>query len=256
MLNRNRTVLERPMEFNIWRAPTDNDRNIRRVWSDVQYDRPIVRTYSTEHTAGKENGQSYVEIRTRLSLAPVYMQRIMDICGVWRIWGDGSLDARLEVKKNPVFPRLPRFGIRMMLPKDMTQVEYYGLGPAESYTDKCRASYHGLFRETVDSLFEDYIFPQENGSHWDTDFVTVAGRDLALSAVSSVPFSFNASRYTQEELTAKAHNYELVPSEYIVLCIDYKQDGIGSNSCGPEPEEQYRFTENEFDFSFGLRFEG
>lgn len=256
MVNRNRTVLERPMEFNIWRAPTDNDRNIRRVWSDVQYDRPIVRTYSTEHTAGEENGQSYVEIRTRLSLAPVYMQRIMDICGVWRIWGDGSLDARLEVKKNPVFPRLPRFGIRMMLPKDMTQVEYYGLGPTESYTDKCRASYHGLFRETVDSLFEDYIFPQENGSHWDTDFVTVAGRDLALSAVSSVPFSFNASRYTQEELTAKAHNYELVPSEYTVLCIDYKQDGIGSNSCGPEPEEQYRFTENEFDFSFGLRFEG
>ena len=84
----------------------------------------------------------------------------------------------------------------------------------------------------------------------------MAGRDLALSAVSSVPFSFNASRYTQEELTAKAHNYELVPSEYTVLCIDYKQDGIGSNSCGPEPEEQYRFTENEFDFSFGLRFEG
>ncbi len=256
MVNHNRTVLERPMEFNIWRAPTDNDRNIRRTWSDVQYDRPVVRTYSTEHSAGEEKGQCYVEIRTLLSLAPTYMQRIMDICGVWRVWGDGSLDVCLEVKKNPVFPRLPRFGVRMTLPEDMTQVDYYGLGPVESYTDKCRASYHGLFHETVDSLFEDYIFPQENGSHWDTDFVTVAGGGLTLSAVSPEPFSFNASRYTQEELTSRAHNYELVPCGHTVLCIDYKQDGIGSNSCGPEPEEQYKFLENEFSFSFGLRFEG
>ena len=256
MVSHNRTVLERPMEFNIWRAPTDNDRNIRRMWQEVQYDRPVVRTYSTEHSAGEENGQSYVEIRTLLSLAPTYMQRIMDISGVWRVWGDGSLDVRLEVKKNPVFPRLPRFGVRMTLPEDMTRVDYYGLGPVESYTDKCRASYHGLFRETVDTLFEDYIFPQENGSHWDTDFVTVAGNGLSVSAVSPAPFSFNASRYTQEELTAKAHNYELVPSGHTVLCIDHKQDGIGSNSCGPEPEEQYRFSENEFTFSFGLRFQG
>ena len=71
---------------------------------------------------------------------------------------------------------------------------------------------------------------------------------------SASPFSFNASRYTQEELTRKEHNFELEPSGHTVLCIDYKQDGIGSNSCGPEPEEKDRFLENEFTFSFGLRF--
>ncbi len=256
MVSHNRTLLEHPMEFNIWRAPTDNDRNIRKIWAGVQYDHPLVRTYSTEHSAGEENGQSFTEIRTLLSLAPVFMQKIMDITAGWRVWGDGSLDVRLEVKKNPVFPRLPRFGIRMMLPEDMTQVDYYGLGPVESYTDKCRASYHGRFRETVDTLFEDYLFPQENGSHWDVSFVKLAGRDTELSVASDVPFSFNASRYTQEELTEKAHNYELVPCGHTVLCIDYKQDGIGSNSCGPEPEEQYKFLENEFVFAFGIRMNG
>ena len=172
---------------------------------------------------------------------------------LFRSWADGSLDVNLQVKKNPVYPRLPRFGVRMMLPKDMVKVQYYGLGPVESYTDKRRASWHGRFEETVDSLYEDYIFPQENGSHCDVSYVVVGEGDKTLSVVSKKPFSFNASRYTQEELTQKAHNFELVSSPYTVLWIDYTQDGIGSNSCGPGPEEQYQFTENEFMFSFSLR---
>ena len=77
--------------------------------------------------------------------------------------------------------------------------------------------------------------------------------DREISVVSEKPFSFNASRYTQEELTQKAHNFELVPSPYTVLWIDFTQDGIGSNSCGPGPEEQYQFKENEFTFAFGVR---
>ena len=84
----------------------------------------------------------------------------------------------------------------------------------------------------------------------------VKGDDTKISVVSRKPFSFNASRYTQEELTKKAHNYELVPSGHTVLCIDYKQDGIGTNSCGPEPEKQYQFLENEFTFEFGIRMNG
>ena len=253
MVNDNRTLLELPMEYNIWRAPTDNDRNIRHQWQDAQYDRPITRCYKTEYSTGSENDRAYVEIRSDVSLIPVFRQRILDINALWRVWADGSLDVNLQVKKNPVYPRLPRFGVRMMLPKDMVKVQYYGLGPVESYTDKRRASWHGRFEETVDSLYEDYIFPQENGSHCDVSYVVVGEGDKTLSVVSKKPFSFNASRYTQEELTQKAHNFELVSSPYTVLCIDYTQDGIGSNSCGPGPEEQYQFTENEFMFSFSLR---
>lgn len=197
-----------------------------------------------------------MEISSDLSMAPVYRQKIVDIHAVWRVWMDGSVDVSLKVKKNPVFPRLPRFGVRMMLPQTMDRVNYYGLGPVESYKDKRRASYHGRFEETVDSLFEDYIFPQENGSHWDVSYVETAGEDSRLTVISRNPFSFNASRYTQEELTRKKHNYELTPCGHTVLCIDYTQDGIGSNSCGPEPEEQYRFTEEEFTFAFGIRIDG
>ena len=255
MVHANQNLLEHPMEYNIWRAPTDNDRNIRNVWQECHYDRPATRTYGTSCESKEKDGKHYVEIGSQVSLASAYRQRIVDIHAAWRVWEDGSVDVRLDVKKNPDLPRLPRFGVRMMLPQDMRQVEYYGLGPMESYTDKRRASYHGRFKETVDSLFEDYIRPQENGSHWDVSFVELSREDVKLSVAAEKPFSFNASRYTQEELTEKAHNFELVPSGHTVLCIDYTQDGIGSNSCGPEPEKQYQFLEEEFTFAFGIRVE-
>ena len=85
-------------------------------------------------------------------------------------------------------------------------------------------------------------------------YVEVSGSGEKLSVAAGKCFSFYASPYTQEELTEKMHNYELVPSGHTVLCIDYRQDGIGSNSCGPGPEEQYQLLENEFTFAFGLRF--
>src|SRR5699024_7972465 len=97
---------------------------------------------------------------------------------------------------------------------------------------KHRASRLGRFAASVDALHEDYLKPQENGSRWDCSDVTVTNGDLALT-VRGESFSFNASHYTQEELTAKMHNFELEKSGYTVLCLDGAMGGVGSNSCGP-----------------------
>lgn len=68
-----------------------------------------------------------------------------------------------------------------------------------------------------------------------------------------MPFSFNASFYTQEKLESKKHNYELEKSKYTVLNIDYKQNGMGSAACGPYLKEQYRFKEEKFDFKVYIK---
>ena len=134
----------------------------------------------------------------------------------------------------------------------MSSVTYCGIGPYESYVDKRRAGYHGVFTENVKDMHEDYIRPQENGSHTDCDYVKLLNGNFALTAVSPRPFSFNASVFTQEELEQKAHDYELNPSGSTVLCLDYKQHGIGSNSCGPRVMDKYRFDEEEFLFCMTL----
>lgn len=244
----NRRLLERTMEFNIWRAPTDNDRNIKNQWMKANFDKMVTRAYETSW----QRRENCVEVRTRLSISAVFTQRILDIAAVWTVWESGRIDMKLDCRRNEQFPMLPRFGLRLFLPRDMSRITYYGLGPVESYIDKCRASYHDVFCGDVTQLHEDYIRPQENGSHYDCDYVKAAGSRLTLAAAGETTFSFNASVYTQEELTAKAHNYELVPSPYTVLCLDYRQNGIGSNSCGPELMKQYRLEEPAFAFELTL----
>jgi len=109
-----------------------------------------------------------------------------------------------------------------------------------------------VYAAPVAGLHEDYIRPQENGSHCGCDYVTAAGGGVRLTAVSGAPFSFSASPYTQEELTEKAHNFELVPCGDTVLCLDRGQNGIGSESCGPRLLPQYRMDEGRYDFHVRL----
>jgi beta-galactosidase len=125
----------------------------------------------------------------------------------------------------------------------------------ESYCDKRLASYVGLFKTTVTENFEHYIFPQENSSHDDTVWATVssyAGHGLHISAEGSL-FTINASHYSTEQLTGTAHDYELVPSKETFVNIDYRQSGIGSNSCGPGLDEVWQLREKEFTFNIRIK---
>jgi len=243
-----RRLLEKPMELNIWRAPTDNDRKLKLTWMEAGYDRAVTRCYEAQ----AETGQQGTQIRCASSVSAVYLQRILNIQTTWTVDSSGSITARLQVCKDPEFPVLPRFGLRLFLPRTMEQVSYLGVGPMESYRDKHRAGWYGKFTASVTDLHEDYIKPQENGSHWGCDLVELSGDGISLGAVAAEPFCFNASHYTQEELTRKPHNFELEESGFTVLCLDYAQDAIGSNSCGPEPLAKYRFSETDFTFTLRL----
>ena len=186
----NRSLLQKPMAYNLWRAPTDNDRYIRQEWQACGYDRTVSRAYETQV---KREGESVV-IRSVLSITAVYLQRILHIEAFWTVDGAGRIACRLEVKKNPHTPFLPRFGLRLFLPAEMEQVTYLGRGPVESYRDKRWASTVGLYTSRVKELHEDYLKPQENGSHCACSFVRVTGPDGGLQADSlAEPFGFNAS---------------------------------------------------------------
>ena len=243
-----REYLNHPMELNIWRAPTDNDMYIRSEWKKARYDKAYTRAYTTE-TMQKKHG---VEISGHASVVAETIQKILDVTITWKIDAAGRIDADIAVSKDEEFPDLPRFGVRMFLNKELSDVRYFGMGPQESYRDKHQAASHGLYQANVGDLHEDYIRPQENGSHYDCAYVGLDNGGCGIVAVGENPFSFNASYYTQEELEKKMHNYELTESDSVVFCIDYALNGIGSNSCGPALLDQYRFNEVSFRFQFTL----
>lgn len=243
-----REYLNHPMELNIWRAPTDNDMYIKSEWKKAHYDKAYTRAYTTEVVQGKHG----VKITSHASVVAETVQKILDVTITWKIEAAGKIDADIAVTKDDEFPDLPRFGVRMFLDKKLSAARYFGMGPQESYCDKHQAASHGLYQANVDDLHEDYIRPQENGSHYDCEYVELNNSRYGIVLSAENAFSFNASYYTQEELEEKTHNYELTESDSVVFCVDYALNGIGSNSCGPVVLEQYRFDDVLFRFQFTL----
>ena len=243
-----REYLNHPMELNIWRAPTDNDMYIKSEWKKAHYDKAYTRAYTTEVVQGKHG----VKITSHASVVAETVQKILDVTITWKIEAAGKIDADIAVTKDDEFPDLPRFGVRMFLDKKLSAARYFGMGPQESYCDKHQAASHGLYHANVDDLHEDYIRPQENGSHYDCEYVELNNSRYGIVVSAEKAFSFNASYYTQEELEKKTHNYELTESDSVVFCVDYALNGIGSNSCGPVVLDQYRFDDVLFRFQFTL----
>ena len=243
-----REYLNHPMELNIWRAPTDNDMYIKSEWKKAHYDKAYTRAYTIEVAQGKHG----VKITSHASVVAETVQKILDVTITWKIAAAGKIDADIAVTKDGEFPDLPRFGVRMFLDKKLSDARYFGMGPQESYRDKHQAASHGLYRANVGDLHEDYIRPQENGSHYDCEYVELNNSRYGIVASAEKAFSFNASYYTQEELEKKTHNYELTESDSVVFCVDYELNGIGSNSCGPVVLDQYRFNDVLFRFQFTL----
>ena len=243
-----REYLNHPMELNIWRAPTDNDMYIKSEWKKAHYDKAYTRAYTTEVVQGKHG----VKITSHASVVAETVQKILDVTITWKIEAAGKIDADIAVTKDDEFPDLPRFGVRMFLDKKLSAARYFGMGPQESYCDKHQAASHGLYQANVDDLHEDYIRPQENGSHYDCEYVELNNSRYGIVVSAENAFSFNASYYTQEELEKKTHNYELTESDSVVFCVDYALNGIGSNSCGPAVLDQYRFDDVLFRFQFTL----
>ncbi len=147
-----RRYLDAPVEINIWRAPTDNDRYRKAEWKRAFYDRIYTRAYET--TVSRQEGGAFIKVR--MAVLAVTMQKLMDIHAVWNIKNSGAVHLEMKVEKNSEFPELPRFGLRMFLDSALENVTYYGMGPYESYRDKCRASSHGCYQAKVRQLHEEF----------------------------------------------------------------------------------------------------
>lgn len=239
-------IIAQPLDFNIWRTPTDNDRLIRVFWEKAGYDKCYTRAYQTE-LIEQENE---VIIKALCGIVATSQSRLLTLEVTYRIFQTGEMSIEIQGERPRHLPFLPRFGLRFFLNKANDQIAYLGYGPQESYIDKHHSAKLGIYQTTARENHTDYFKPQENNSHFGTHYVKCNG--LTVSADKS--FSFNFSPYTQEELTIKTHSYDLVESEYTILCVDYKMSGIGSNSCGPNLKEKYRLNEEYFEWKLAVRF--
>jgi len=243
-----RSLIEKPMEYNAYRAPTDNEW-IHSKWKMFSWDKLTIKVYEVS----AESKDAYILIRSKIALGGQSYHNSFNLKTEFAVYNSGEIRINYAVQVADKRPFVPRFGIRMFMNKRFDQVEYYGYGPYESYIDKHQASYLGVFWQPISDMHEDYIKPQENSSHCGCEYVKIHSSDVLVKFEAEQPFSFNASEYTQEELSAKKHRHELEKSDYSVVCIDYKQSGMGSASCGPFLLERYQLREKHFEFEFWIK---
>lgn len=261
-------LLKEAMQFNIWRAPTDNDRFEKSKWFAACLDDSSA--YEKSTTVSEHDG--VVTVTNDFIMAAPTKWPHFNVSAEWSVFHDGTISLHLNGKvgkgirftpikdgelENPyddqvdIITYFPRFGFNMTLDKSFDSVEYFGMGPYHSYCDMHRASYIGKFNSTVRKEFFEFIRPQDCGNHWNTEFAYVhnaSGLGIAVVKEDN-SFDFSAIPYEAHELGNHAHNYELPESDKTVFSVDYKMSGVGSASCGPTLLENYRMADKEFTFN-------
>ncbi len=229
------------------RAPTDNDRGIRCRWMqlDEWKGENLDKSSNKIYDCRLENGEILVDASLAgISRTPLlrYRQRI----SIGKL-GEVRMDMHGDVRTDAFW--LPRLGYEFTLPGENSSFTYFGNGPMESYRDMCHAGMVGLHCSTAEEEYVPYVRPQEHGNHTASKMLRI-GR-LEFAAEDS--FEIQVSRFSTAALTKAEHTDELIADGNTHVRIDYKVSGLGSNSCGPELEKQYRLDEKEVRFRFRIR---
>ena len=236
-----------------WRAPIDND---------------FGNHMETKASAWRAAHSNKTLMSADLAPSGVKLQyQLHDVEAIYTltytILKGGKLQIESSIQITGDEAELPRFGMRMALPKSFNQLRYYGRGPFENYQDRNTASFLGEYSNLVKNEYTStYIRPQENGYHTDGRWITLSNLDGQTLKVEGLqPLSFSALHFITEDfdpgLTKKQqHSNDPVERNATYLHVDLRQRGVGGdNSWGMLPHEEYRLLDKEYSYGFILSLE-
>jgi len=247
-------LFDKPMKLNCWRAPTDNDGiigfapRLAGEWKDRLIDTMVFGCYETK----VEDGAESVCVTAVGKFLPFCHDWGFDAALTYRIREHGEIDvsAKLTPYGNGQPGVLPRVGVVFELPEEYGHCAWIGRGPGDSYPDRHANAPVGRWEDDVERMNFLYDVPQETGNHEDCRRVTVSGGNRALTVTGKFSFSFHD--FTLGNLTNARHADELEKSRERFLYIDYRHRGLGSNSCGPQPEAEYELPMGAFEWDFRI----
>ena len=234
---------------NIYRAPIDNDSHgATTKWNAKALEKAKPEFAGIFVKKGGSYAQVIVDFDITADSKALYHSSI-----IHTVFPDGTLEIIPVLNRNRHSDRdIPRFGVTVELGGQFSNVEYYGRGPEENVCDFNRHSMVGKFMTTVKALHENYILPQDNGNHGGVRYLKLTdakGKGIEIDGHDR--FSFSAHDYTQRNLIEAKHREDIRHEDTVFLSVDGFYRGVGTNSCGPDTLEQYRFP---FDYEIKFKF--
>lgn len=237
--------------LSFWRAPIDNDMYMVQEWRKAYMH--LLR-HRIDDVSWRQEAASCVTVSVHARIAPPVYDWGFRCTYRYTLHGDGRMHLMVEGVPLGVPPKmLPRIGLDLTLPGAMGQVDWSGRGPGESYADSKQANLHGVYHASVDELFTPYIVPQDNGNRTEASWISVTNiRGSGILAAGLPSLEFSAHRYTAEDLETAMHLKDLKPRDTVSLHLDYRQNGLGSNSCGPAQLPAYELRPEAFEYQLML----
>lgn len=244
-------LLEYPVNPTFWRAPTDNDFGCSMPQRDGQW--KLASLYYIPVYEGVEEGENSVTVRYRYELGT----NPKASCALsYEVFGDGEVKVSLSMTPDAALPELPRFGLEMKLLPDYDQLQWYGMGPAETYNDRCQGGKLGIYTSDTASQLSPYVIPQECGNHIGTRWAKISNRLGVGLELWGDPFEFSALPYTSHELENARHPYDLPKIQRTVVTASLFQMGVGGdNSWGARTLPEYCFPAGK-EYCFRFSFKG
>lgn len=229
----------------LYRAPLDNDMNLRKNWEK----------YSLRYASASVSGcthsiqQDCLKIMFRVTVRTPKWRKAAVIDVQYSAFADGTVKADFTARDGfgvqNIFGvgirNIPRFGVQLEMPQEFNRVRYFGRGPYVNLPDFNAHTLTGIYETDVSNMREDYIKPQESATRCDTLFAEItdsSGIGLRIEAIDK-PFAFSANPFTPNQCATVRHREDL-PGGTVCVNIDAQVMGAGSNSCGPQPSGEYR----------------
>ncbi len=245
-------------ELNIWRATTDND-GIR-AWTG-QMHKPMGQWLAaglnelklTKKSATvKQDGDTVVITLAKTYVGadakkPIRHEQVLTVLPTGQISVANTVDAHKDL------PSLPRIGVIMQTPKGFEHVEWFGRGPHENHIDRKAGCPVGRYSGTVDEQYVPYIMPQENGNKCEVRRFQVESQKAGIEFIAKPQFEFSVHHFTPDDLFAGRHTIDVPRRDETVICLDHKQRGLGTGSCGPQTLEEYCVDPGVYEFEYVIR---
>ena len=247
---------------NFWRAPTDNDCGNLMGMRYGQWKLASMYLSHKDFRKGAYGPANMPEVEVNEKTVKVTYTYLMPTTPLsecrlsYEVFGDGRVKTTLAYDPVKELGDMPEFGVIFKFNADYDRVEWYGLGEAETYSDRKKGAKLGIYSNRVADNIAKYMVPQECGAKEEVRWAKVIdrkGRGMLFEMdENNGPMMFSALPYTPHEMENAMHPYELPEIHYTVVRVAKGQMGIGGDdSWGARTHEEYLLkTDKKMEFSF------
>ncbi|HWF76467.1 MAG TPA: glycoside hydrolase family 2 TIM barrel-domain containing protein [Caulobacteraceae bacterium] len=254
---RNHVLLEAGPRLQVWRAATDNDgikgmpRQEKKAlgrWRAAGLDALVLHAPKVEVQEGEGAVLVTIEQVAGCAAADEAFRHVHS----YAITPDGRIRVANRFSVDPALDDLPRLGVTLTAPAGFEAVEWLGVGPGDTYSDRNRAGWVGRFEGTVAGQYVPYVVPQEHGNRTGLRWLALRSGEAGVRLTPARSCEGSVSHFTPDDLFAASHAHQLTRRPEVLINLDVAQRGLGTASCGPDTLERYRIGPGDYALDFDL----